>query len=141
MGLFGGGAPAGRFKVNLTEDEWRRRLKSDQFKVLRKHATERPWSSPLNKVKGPGVFKCAGCRWPLYSAADKFESGTGWPSFTRPISAKAVGLQADRTLFMTRTEVHCANCGGHLGHVFDDGPKPTGKRFCMNGAAMVFQSA
>jgi peptide-methionine (R)-S-oxide reductase len=143
MGWFSGAkaATVGKFRVNLTEDEWRKRLKPDQFSVLRKHATERPRSSPLDKVKAAGTFKCAGCAWPLFRTSDKFDSGTGWPSFTRPLNAKAVGTQVDRSLFMSRMEVHCANCGGHLGHVFPDGPPPTGKRYCMNGAAMTFQAA
>ena len=142
MGLFGAKPTSDKtFRVNLSEDEWRKRLTPAQFAVLRKHDTERPWTSPLNKVKGAGVFKCAGCAWPLFSARDKFESGTGWPSFTRPLNGKAVGTAVDRSLFMVRTEVHCANCGGHLGHVFPDGPPPTGQRYCMNGAAMVFQPA
>ena len=143
MGLFGGSiqktSGGQRFRVNLSEAEWRKRLSAEQFAVLRKHATERPHSSRLNAVKSPGVFKCAGCAWPLFKTADKFESGTGWPSFTRPLNAKAVGTRTDRSLLMVRTEVHCANCGGHLGHVFPDGPPPTGRRYCMNGAAMVFQ--
>jgi peptide-methionine (R)-S-oxide reductase len=107
--------------------------------VLRQAATERPFSNPLNNEHRRGTFFCGGCNWPLYSSKDKFESGTGWPSFTRPINANAVTYQRDFTLMMDRTAVSCASCGGHLGHVFDDGPPPTGKRYCMNGLAMIFR--
>jgi len=121
-----------------SEDEWKNTLSPEQFYVLRKHGTERPGSSPLNYEKRSGIFKCAGCGEPLFSADTKFESGTGWPSFFRPIEG-AVETTADRTLGMTRTEVHCAKCGGHLGHVFPDGPHPTGLRYCMNGVALEFE--
>jgi peptide-methionine (R)-S-oxide reductase len=113
-------------------------LSPEQFRVLRGHGTERPGSSPLNAEKRPGTFLCAGCGEALFDAGTKFESGTGWPSFWAPIEG-GVGTQTDRSLFMTRTEVHCARCGGHLGHVFPDGPKPTGQRYCMNGVAMRFE--
>lgn len=126
-----------KFPVQHTEAEWRQRLTPEQFAVLRQHATERPGSSPLNREKRPGTFTCAGCGQPLFAADTKFESGTGWPSFFRPLEG-GVATQTDRSFFMTRTEVHCARCGGHLGHVFEDGPEPTGLRYCMNGAAMSF---
>jgi peptide-methionine (R)-S-oxide reductase len=123
-----------------SDAEWRDRLTSEQFRVLRKHGTERAGTSPLNQEKRPGAFACAGCGKPLFSSETKFESGTGWPSFWEPIE-NAIGTTKDRTLFMTRTEVHCASCGGHLGHVFPDGPAPTGLRYCMNGVAMRFDPA
>jgi peptide-methionine (R)-S-oxide reductase len=143
MKLFGSGAKADNaetFAVTLTEDEWRQKLTPAQFNVLRKHGTERAGTSPLNAEKRPGTFTCAGCGKELFAADTKFESGTGWPSFFAPLDG-AVGTTEDRSLFMTRTEVHCANCGGHLGHVFEDGPRPTGLRYCMNGAAMGFKPA
>jgi peptide-methionine (R)-S-oxide reductase len=121
-----------------SEDEWKNTLSPEQFYVLRKHGTERPGSSPLNYEKRSGIFKCAGCGEPLFSADTKFESGTGWPSFFQPIEG-AVETTTDRTFGMTRTEVHCAKCGGHLGHVFPDGPRPTGLRYCMNGVALEFE--
>jgi peptide-methionine (R)-S-oxide reductase len=121
----------------LTDEEWRQRLTPEAFRVLREHGTERAGTSPLNAEKRPGTFRCAGCGQPLFKSDAKFESGTGWPSFTSPIEG-AVDTTTDRTFGMTRTEVHCASCGGHLGHVFPDGPRPTGQRFCMNGAALGF---
>jgi peptide-methionine (R)-S-oxide reductase len=132
---------AGQFRVTKTDAEWKRILQPFQYQVLRESATERPYSSPLNDEHRRGVFRCGACDWPLYSSADKFDSHTGWPSFTRPINNRAVGYTPDNSLLMQRIAVHCANCGGHLGHVFDDGPPPTGKRFCMNGVAMKFQPA
>jgi peptide-methionine (R)-S-oxide reductase len=125
------------FEVNKTESEWRKILTPEQFNVLRKHGTEFAYSSPLDKEYGEGIYACAGCNLPLFSSAAKFDSGTGWPSFFAPI-AGAIGTSVDNSLFTTRTEVHCRRCGGHLGHVFDDGPKPTGKRYCMNGVALKF---
>jgi peptide-methionine (R)-S-oxide reductase len=125
------------FPVEKTDAQWRKELTAEQYRVLRGHATERPFSSPLNNEKRAGVFVCAGCGQPLFSSATKYDSGTGWPSFWEPLPG-AVGTSVDRSLFMVRTEVHCSRCGGHLGHVFPDGPKPTGQRYCMNGVAMHF---
>jgi peptide-methionine (R)-S-oxide reductase len=127
----------GRFEITRSDAEWQQRLTPEQFRVLRGHGTERAGSSPLDREKRRGVFHCAGCDLPLFASQAKFDSGTGWPSFTSPLP-RAVGTRADRSLFMTRTEVHCRRCGGHLGHVFDDGPRPTGLRYCMNGAALTF---
>ena len=125
------------FEITLTEADWRARLSPEAFAVLREEATERAGSSPLDREKRKGVFHCAGCDLPLFSSDAKYDSGTGWPSFWQPLP-DAVRTRPDRGLFGTRTEVHCRRCGGHLGHVFDDGPKPTGKRYCMNGVAMAF---
>ena len=133
-------APTKPFEVAMTEADWRTRLTPAQFTVLRKHGTERPGSSPLDKEYRPGTYSCAGCERALFSSDTKFDSGTGWPSFWAPL-ADAVGTTTDRSLWMARTEVHCARCGGHLGHVFDDGPKPTGLRYCMNGVALTFRGA
>ena len=133
-------ASAETFEVNLTADQWRQRLTPDQYYVLRRQGTERAGSSPLNREHRRGNYLCAGCDLPVYRSQDKFESGTGWPSFIRPIRGN-VRARPDNTLFMTRTEVHCRRCGGHLGHVFDDGPPPTGQRWCMNGAALKFSPA
>jgi peptide-methionine (R)-S-oxide reductase len=127
-----------KFAVEKTQDEWRRELTPDAYRVLRQHGTERAGSSPLNDEHRAGTFRCAGCGQPLFDADAKFESGSGWPSFFRPLTG-AVGTTEDRGHFMQRTEVHCANCGGHLGHVFPDGPKPTGERYCMNGVALKFE--
>ena len=135
-----GEAAPGNFEVRLSEAEWRKRLSPQQYRILRQAATERAGSSPLDREKRKGNFHCAGCDQPLFASAAKYDSGTGWPSFFRPLP-NAVGLKPDNTLFMRRTEVHCSRCGGHLGHVFDDGPRPTGKRYCMNGAAMNFAAA
>ncbi|HEX2215384.1 MAG TPA: peptide-methionine (R)-S-oxide reductase MsrB [Xanthobacteraceae bacterium] len=128
------------FEVTRSDEEWRRLLDDQQYYVLRKHGTERAGTSPLNREKRKGTFVCAGCDNPLFSSETKFESGTGWPSFYQPLP-DAIGTSSDRSWFMTRTEVHCARCGGHLGHVFDDGPQPTGLRYCMNGVAMKFEPA
>jgi peptide-methionine (R)-S-oxide reductase len=130
--------PAKHFPVEHTDAEWRERLSPEQYRVLRGHGTERAGTSPLDREKRPGTFICAACGEALFDAATKFDSGTGWPSFWAPLP-DAVAEQEDRSLFMARTEVHCARCGGHLGHVFPDGPPPTGQRFCMNGAAMAFE--
>lgn len=124
--------------MQKNDDDWRKTLTPEQFHVLREHGTEHRGSSPLNKEKRSGTFRCAGCGEPLFDAATKFESGTGWPSFTSPLD-DAVGTTTDRSHGMTRTEVHCVKCGGHLGHVFPDGPRPTGLRYCMNGVAMTFE--
>lgn len=123
--------------MQKNDDEWRKTLTPDQFHVLREHGTEHRGSSPLNKEKRAGTFRCAGCGEPLFDADTKFESGTGWPSFTAPLD-DAVGTTVDQSYGMARTEVHCSRCGGHLGHVFPDGPRPTGLRYCMNGVAMTF---
>jgi peptide-methionine (R)-S-oxide reductase len=120
-----------------TDDEWKQTLTPEQYHVLREHGTEHRGSSPLNKEKRSGTFTCAGCGRPLFSSDTKYESGTGWPSFYAPLE-HAVATTVDRSYGMTRTEVHCAECGGHLGHVFPDGPAPTGERYCMNGAALAF---
>ena len=130
----------GKFAVTKTESEWRKVLTFEQFNVLRKHHTERPFSSPLNKESAAGTYHCAGCDLPLFSSETKFESGTGWPSFYAPLE-NAIGTAIDRSLVIPRTEVHCRRCGGHLGHVFDDGPEPTGKRYCMNGDALTFAAS
>jgi peptide-methionine (R)-S-oxide reductase len=129
---------ATEFPNALSDAQWRRLLDPAQFHVLRKHGTERAGSSPLNAEKRRGTFVCAGCAKPLFASDAKFESGTGWPSFYQPLEG-GVATTEDRSFFMTRTEVHCAGCGGHLGHVFRDGPRPTGLRFCMNGVAMAFK--
>jgi peptide-methionine (R)-S-oxide reductase len=129
--------PATRFPVEKTDAEWRASLSAEQYRVLRGHATERAGTSPLDHEKRAGTFVCAGCGQPLFSSTTKYDSGTGWPSFWEPLPG-AVGTSVDRSVFMVRTEVHCSRCGGHLGHVFPDGPKPTGQRYCMNGVAMRF---
>jgi peptide-methionine (R)-S-oxide reductase len=128
------------FEVTKTAEQWKRQLTPSQYNVLRNHGTERPGTSPLNQEKRKGVFACAGCDLPLFSSDTKYESGTGWPSFWQPLP-NAVGTKSDRSMLMNRTEVHCHRCGGHLGHVFEDGPKPTGLRYCMNGVAMTFKPA
>jgi peptide-methionine (R)-S-oxide reductase len=130
-------APANPFPIQKTDDEWKAQLSSEQFHVLRKHGTERAGTSPLDKVYKPGIYKCSGCGQELFKADTKFNSGTGWPSFFDPLP-NATATTTDRSFFTVRTEVHCSNCGGHLGHVFDDGPAPTGKRYCMNGVSLEF---
>lgn len=126
------------FEFEHSDDEWRQRLSPAAYAVLRRHGTERAFTSPLDAEKRPGTFLCAGCGQALFSSKDKFESGTGWPSFVQPLPG-AVGTESDESHGMIRTEVHCARCGGHLGHVFEDGPRPTGERFCMNGVALEFR--
>ena len=129
-----------QFPVQKSEPEWRAALSGEQYRVLREHGTEPPGSSPLNAEKRAGVFRCAGCGKELFASSAKYESGSGWPSFTAPREG-AVGTSRDASHLMVRTEVHCADCGGHLGHVFEDGPRPTGLRYCMNGAALKFEPA
>jgi peptide-methionine (R)-S-oxide reductase len=138
-GLAGGPASAGadKFEITKTDAEWKQQLTKEQYYVLREHGTEYARSSPLDKQYAPGTYQCAGCDLPLFTSETKFDSGTGWPSFYQPIDG-AVGTSTDYILVMARTEVHCRRCGGHLGHVFDDGPKPTGLRYCMNGVALKF---
>jgi peptide-methionine (R)-S-oxide reductase len=131
---------AQKFEIEKTDAEWRAQLTPQQYEILRNQGTERPWSSQLLKEHRKGTFACAGCDLPLFSSETKFESGTGWPSFYQPLE-NAVGETQDRTFGMVRTEVHCRRCGGHLGHVFDDGPKPTGLRYCMDGLALQFHPA
>ena len=138
----GGGQPGSTsgertFEVSRTDEEWRQALTPAQYRVLRGHGTERAGSSPLDDEHRAGEYRCAGCALPLFASADKFDSGTGWPSFTRPLP-EAVGTSIDRSFLMVRTEVHCRRCGGHLGHVFPDGPPPTGQRYCINGVALTF---
>jgi peptide-methionine (R)-S-oxide reductase len=134
----GAASPAkARFEVEMTEAQWRAKLSPQQFAVLREEGTEPPFTSPLNSEHRAGTFACAGCALPNFSSTTKFDSHTGWPSFWQPLP-NAVAQSADSSLGMSRTEVHCRRCGGHLGHVFDDGPKPTGLRYCMNGVALTF---
>ena len=129
------------FGYTLSDAEWREKLAPEQYKIMRGHGTERACTSPLNAEKRDGVYHCAGCHQALFATAAKFESGTGWPSFNAPIASDAIGTTEDRSYGMLRVEVHCSNCGSHLGHVFPDGPRPTGLRYCMNGVALDFEPA
>ena len=143
LGVFSQYAAAGPTvsnPMNLSDADWRKKLTPTQYRILRHEGTEPPFTSPLNDEHRKGIFACAGCGTKAFRSETKFDSGTGWPSFYEPIP-NAVGQRDDTSLGMTRTEVHCATCGGHLGHVFDDGPRPTGLRYCMNGAAMTFEPA
>jgi peptide-methionine (R)-S-oxide reductase len=141
LATVGGNAGAKpRYAVNFSDAEWRKRLSPAAYNVLRQEATERAWTSPLLKENRHGIFACAGCGLPLFRSQAKYDSHTGWPSFKVPIRG-AIGTSTDRKIGIPRTEVHCSRCGGHLGHVFDDGPPPTGKRWCMNGVALKFRPA
>jgi peptide-methionine (R)-S-oxide reductase len=135
----GSAKPGGPFEVVHSDEEWRRRLTPEQYRVLRKNGTERAGSSPLDREKRAGTFHCAGCEKPLFSSVHKYDSGTGWPSFWQPLDSTAIGTSDDWTIFGRQTEVHCARCGGHQGHVFKDGPKPTGLRYCINGVSLLFR--
>jgi len=137
-GRAGPNASAEEFEITKTEEEWRRVLSPHQYAVLREEDTEPAFSSPLNEEKRAGIFHCAGCDLSVYSSEAKYESGTGWPSFWKSLP-NAIGTKEDNTFFMTRVECHCRRCGGHLGHIFDDGPPPTGKRHCLNGIALTFK--
>ncbi len=139
MSPFDSNTKSAGYAFTLTEDEWRRRLSPEQFKIMRGHGTERACTSPLNAEKRQGVYHCAGCEQALFDTQAKFESGTGWPSFFEPVVPEAVATTEDRSHGMLRVEVHCSRCGSHLGHVFPDGPKPTGLRYCINGVALDFE--
>ena len=131
----------GPYEIELSEDQWRMRLTPSQFSVLRQAGTERPFTSALDKNYETGIYHCQGCDLEVYSSDAKFNSGTGWPSFWQPIDPNAIRVKVDRKLFVARTEVHCRRCGGHFGHIFNDGPEPTGLRHCLNGVALNFKAA
>ena len=135
-----GAARAASFEITKSKAEWKAILTAEQYRVLRREGTERAFSSPLNDEKRAGTFHCAGCDLPVYPSSTKYDSGTGWPSFWASLE-NAVGTKRDWKLVVPRTEVHCRRCGGHLGHIFNDGPKPTGKRHCLNGVALTFKPA
>lgn len=139
MDILGSSKKEDQFPFKLTDEEWRKRLTPEQYKILRSEGTEASCSSPLNGIKGHGKFFCAGCGSLLFSTDAKFDSKTGWPSFYQPVDEKAVGSSTDYKIGYPRTEVHCANCGSHLGHIFKDGPPPTGLRYCINGLALEYQ--
>ena len=141
MSLFARTAEPETFPFTLSDAEWRQRLTPEQYQVMRGHGTERACTSPLNAEKRDGAYVCAGCGQALFDTGAKFESGSGWPSFYQPAADDAVGTTKDRSFGMVRTEVHCSNCGSHLGHVFPDGPRPTGDRYCINGVSLDFQPA
>ncbi|MDA7426534.1 peptide-methionine (R)-S-oxide reductase MsrB [Thalassococcus lentus] len=142
LGLSGQAATAkGRFEVTRSDAEWKAMLSALEYKVMRREGTERAFTSPLNNEKRAGTFVCRGCDLPLYSSKHKYDSGTGWPSFWQAVRPSAIGTKTDRSLFMVRTECHCARCGSHLGHIFDDGPQPTGQRHCINGVSLVFKAS
>ena len=129
------------YPVEKTDEEWRQQLTDEQYRVTRKHGTEPAFTGRYHDCKTPGVYRCVGCGKELFSAESKYDSGTGWPSFYQPVELEAVGTETDRSFFMKRTEVHCADCGGHLGHVFEDGPQPTGLRYCINSASLVLDES
>jgi peptide-methionine (R)-S-oxide reductase len=141
VGCGSGNAKAKKFPFTLSDAEWKKRLPAASYQTLRREATERPYTSPLNAEKRSGTFSCKGCGQALFSSAHKYDSGTGWPSFWQPIRKGALGTKTDTLLGYARIEAHCSNCGGHQGHVFDDGPKPTGQRWCINGVALSFKPA
>ncbi|MGR3495087.1 peptide-methionine (R)-S-oxide reductase MsrB [Citreimonas sp.] len=141
LGRGSANAAQGNFPVSRTEEEWRAMLSDLEYKVMREEGTERAFSSPLHDLKTPGTYLCRGCDQALYSSEHKFDSGTGWPSYWQAIDDAAVETKPDRSFFMVRTECHCSNCGSHLGHIFEDGPEPTGLRHCINGVSLVFREA